>query len=163
MRKIGWIAGCSVALLSVLGTFLYSHYQIQPLSGYPLDSASEPRKRVHKATDLFCREWGERPVSRIVIVELVQRTSEMRPLISINTETQSWPEAQERLKQIYSTRADRVVFLVDNANVDQRYRSELMDLMRQSPIIEDVCVIDPENPPSWYPPPDVRMPAVAAR
>jgi hypothetical protein len=163
MRKIGWIMTCLVVLLSALALVLYRHYRIQPLPGYPFDFAGQHRKRVDKATSLFCREWGERPVSRIVIVELVQQTKELRPLISINTETQSWPEAQERLKQIYSTRPDRVVFLVDNANEDQRYRSELIDLVRQSPMIEDVCVIDPKSPPSWYPPPDVRMPAVAAR
>jgi hypothetical protein len=162
MRKIGWIMTCLVVLLSALALVLYRPYQIQPLPGYPFDYAGQHHKRVDKATSLFCRSNAEQyPVYRVIIIQLIPLESGARPLIKINKEEETWTKAQERLTQIYSTRAARVIFLVDNADVEQRYRSELMDTMRQSPVIDDVCVIDPKNPPSWYPPPEVVMPSTA--
>ena len=164
MKKVGWITACSVAFLLLLGVSLYRRYRIQPLPEHSLDSASHVGKRVRKATSLFCTDWAEHPVSRVVLVQLVQKTRDTRPLISINEdETETWSQAREWLAKIYSTRADRVVFVVDNADVDNRYRSELMDMLQQSPVIEDVCVIDPKNPPSWYPLQRIVTPTVAQR
>jgi hypothetical protein len=164
MSKAGWITACVAVFLAVLTVGLYRHYRIQPLLEHSLDSASHDRKRVRKATSLFCSNWAEHPVSRVVLLQLVPKTRDTRPLISINEdETETWSQAREWLARIYSTRADRVVFVVDNADVDKRYRSELMDMLEQSPVIEDVCVIDPNNPPSWYPLQRVVMPKVAQR
>jgi hypothetical protein len=163
MRKIAWMVACLAVLLSALTVGLYRRYRIQPLPEHPFASASYHVKRVEKATSLYCNERAQYP-DRPVLIQLVQKTTDTRPLISINQdETRTWTEARERLKSIYSTRAERLAFVVDNAEVDQLYRTELIDMLLLSSDVYDVCVIDSRNPPSWYPLLKIPMPAVAQR
>jgi hypothetical protein len=163
MKKIGWMTACLVVFLSALAVGLYRPYQIQPLPAYPFEPVTQRHQRALKANNLFCSDRAEHPVSRVVVIQIIQQTGNTRPSIRINDEDQTWTKAQELLAQIYSVRAERVIFVVNNPDVDQLYQSELMDMMRQSPVIDDVCVIDPKNPPSWYPLQQILTPTMADR
>lgn len=65
---------------------------------------------------------------RTVLIQVVWTAKDQQPLVRINREDVRWEELETRLTQIYLTRAEKVAFVRDDADVDFQYVADVIDL-----------------------------------
>ena len=67
-------------------------------------------------------------VERTVVIQVIWTGNEKQPTININHEDVRWEDLENRLTQIYLTRAEKVAFVRGDADVDFQYVAEVIDL-----------------------------------
>ncbi|HEU4416424.1 MAG TPA: hypothetical protein VFT65_16665 [Candidatus Angelobacter sp.] len=154
MKKAAFAIVLGAAVTTVL-LFCFQRFRIQPLN----DSSPPNHQRVRKAKDAFCSREGGNTASRLIYVEAVDDAGRRGPLVRINHETMPVSQAQKQLHSIYAVRADRVVFVVSSPDAASRGQFDVINLVQHVDTIEDVCIIDPKSPPTWYPPQEIVYPA----
>src|SRR6185312_326307 len=90
--------------------------------------------------------------------EVVLQTYPDLHRLKVNEERLALGQLRDVLTDLLYTRVDRNIFLVDNSGVDHRASSVLEKFVEQVPVVDRVCVIDPQHAPSWYPPVPRRFP-----
>ena len=70
----------------------------------------------------------EQPVERTVIIELIWTAKDQSPTVKINRENVDWWNLEERLAQIYLTRAEKVAFVRADADVDFQSVADVIDV-----------------------------------
>jgi biopolymer transport protein ExbD len=65
---------------------------------------------------------------RTVVIQLLWTKDGAPPTVKINQENVQWDDLEERLARIYLTRAEKVVFVSGDANVDFEYIANVIDL-----------------------------------
>jgi uncharacterized membrane protein YukC len=153
--KTALLATFAVVFAGVILVALYlQRFRIQPLTE---SSFSQPRMR--KATDLFCTHYATEDVSRRpIFVEHIHDPNSSIALIRIDDETMPARQAHDLLHSVYSVRAERVVFVVDPPEANIHGDSDVLNMIKHLGVIDQVCVIDPTNPPAWYPPKKIAYP-----
>ena len=76
----------------------------------PKDSASQP------------------PPERTIVIQIVWTAKGMPPTVKINRDLIQWDDLETRLAQIYLKRAEKVVFVRGDADVDFLYVADVIDL-----------------------------------
>jgi hypothetical protein len=46
---------------------------------------------------------------------------------------------------------ERTVYVVDNSSRDAQASVVLQKMVEQVPVVDRICIIDPNHPPAWYP------------
>jgi biopolymer transport protein TolR len=64
---------------------------------------------------------------RTVVIQLLWTKDGAPPTVKINQENVQWDDLEERLARIYLTRAEKVVFVSGDANVDFEYIANVID------------------------------------
>ena len=67
------------------------------------------------------------PVERTVVIEVVWTAKDQRPTVKINRNDVRWEDLDTRLAQIYLTRAEKVIFVRGDADVDFQYVADVID------------------------------------
>jgi|SRR5271156_3474 len=65
---------------------------------------------------------------RTVVVQVVWTNEDQPPAVKINQESVRWEDLETRLAKIYLTRAEKVVFVRGDADVDFQYVADVIDL-----------------------------------
>lgn len=137
---------CTLAAGStLLVTFLvYKHYRIMPLDHVTYQHSA----KLLSATSSQCvqnRQWyGDR-------VLVLQANPDFLTL-KIGQERLPVEESGQTLTYLLHVRMDPSAFLVDNSPEDGGASWLLLTKLRQNPILNNLCIIDPKHPPLWYPP-----------
>jgi biopolymer transport protein TolR len=71
---------------------------------------------------------AEIPVERTVVIEVVWSGKDQAPTVKINRADVRWEDLDRRLAQIYLTRAEKVIFVRGDADVDFQYVADVIDL-----------------------------------
>jgi hypothetical protein len=147
MRRIGWIIGPVVVIvLGVSIGLLWRHYQIQPLQSH--EERAKPVYEAHNPRCPDANELGQRPV----VLEALNSAGNQHSVVLGLSEELLVSELEARLKPIFATRPARIAYVVDAAAAKPPYQSALVNRLLSFEFIEQVCVVDPRNPPKWYPP-----------
>jgi biopolymer transport protein TolR len=64
---------------------------------------------------------------RTVVIQIVWTAKDVPPAVKINQEDVRWEELENRLAQIYLTRAEKVAFVRGDADVDFQYVADVID------------------------------------
>lgn len=64
---------------------------------------------------------------RTVVIQIVWTAKDVPPAVKINQEDVRWEEVENRLAQIYLTRAEKVAFVRGDADVDFQYVADVID------------------------------------
>lgn len=130
--------------VAVVGVTLYHRLRILPLEGPPRPKAAQ----ILSVSNAKC-DPGDLNSHRVFVVA---RTFD--PLIvKVNSESVPLQRLGRDLTQIFSTRAERTVYVVEDGDRDANASAALTKMVAQMPVIDRVCVIDLKRPPAWYPPP----------
>jgi biopolymer transport protein TolR len=66
--------------------------------------------------------------SRTVVIQVVWTKEDLPPAVKINQENVRWEDLEGRLAKIYLTRAEKVVFVRGDADVDFQYVADVIDV-----------------------------------
>jgi biopolymer transport protein ExbD len=73
-------------------------------------------------------QTSEPAVERTVVIQVVWTAKDTPPTVKINQEDVRWEDLELRLAQIYLKRAEKVVFVRGDADVDFLYVANVIDL-----------------------------------
>lgn len=65
---------------------------------------------------------------RTVVVQVVWTKDDQPPIVKINQDEVRWEDLETRLAKIYLTRAEKVVFVRGDADVDFQYVADVIDV-----------------------------------
>src|ERR1700723_218663 len=65
---------------------------------------------------------------RTVVIQVVWMKEDQRPTVKINQEDVRWEDLETRLAEIYLKRAEKVVFVRGDADVDFQYVADVIDV-----------------------------------
>jgi biopolymer transport protein TolR len=74
------------------------------------------------------KQTAEQQQSRTVVIQVVWTKEDQPPAVKINQENVRWEELEGRLAKIYLTRAEKVVFVRGDADVDFQYVADVIDV-----------------------------------
>ena len=71
---------------------------------------------------------AEQAQSRTVVIQVLWTKEDQPPAVKINQENVRWEDLEGRLAKIYLTRAEKVVFVRGDADVDFQYVADVIDV-----------------------------------
>jgi biopolymer transport protein TolR len=74
------------------------------------------------------KQTAESLQSRTVIIQVVWTKQDQPPTVKINQEDVRWEDLEARLAEIYLQRAEKVVFVRGDADVDFQYVADVIDV-----------------------------------
>jgi biopolymer transport protein TolR len=74
------------------------------------------------------KQTAQASQSRTVIIQVVWTKEDQTPTVKINQEDVRWEDLETRLAKIYLTRAEKVVFVRGDADVDFQYVADVIDV-----------------------------------
>jgi hypothetical protein len=146
MNKLGWVIFSAVIVLGTSTLLFWRHYKIQPLV-----SPQPQTKSIYEAHNRRCPDPMD--MGRPVILKPVDEQGKQLSVVALGTEEMPLGELEKRLQSIFATRDDKTIYVVDPAAVKEFHKSNLVELLLRYDFIDQICVVDPQNPPKWYPPP----------
>jgi len=66
--------------------------------------------------------------SRTIVIQVVWTTKDQPPTVKINHEDVTWEDLEMRLVQIYLRRAEKVVYVRGDSDVDFQYVADVIDV-----------------------------------
>lgn len=72
------------------------------------------------------------PDSRTIVVQLLKSGDPDKPLLKINQDDVTWPNLQARLTDIFKTRAERVMFVKGDPDIDFNSVAQVIDIAHAS-------------------------------
>jgi biopolymer transport protein TolR len=73
-------------------------------------------------------------VERTVVIQIIWTAKDQAPTVKINQQNVDWWNLEERLAQIYLTRAEKVAFVRADADVDFQSVADVIDVAHQAGI-----------------------------
>jgi hypothetical protein len=141
-----------IALIAMLvGLVAFSVFLVLKRASKKRTVTALPQMVVSDANRAACEASAKEQYARVLVVQLLPLTKENVPSVKLNAEDLTWDQTAKILSEVLRTRVNRTVFLTIGPRVGPAYRSQMIDLMRIANA-ERICVIDPRNPPEWYPP-----------
>ena len=111
-------------LIDVLLVLLIIFMVITPLTPHGLDAlVPQPPKDKQKQPE---------PNDRTIVVQVVQAAPGQRPTLKINQDPTTWDELQNRLTDIFKTRAERVMFVKGDDDVPFSDVATVIDIAHAS-------------------------------
>ena len=74
------------------------------------------------------KQTAEQQQSRTVVIQVVWTKENQPPTVKINQEDVRWEDLESRLAKIYLTRAEKVVFVRGDADVDFQYIADVINV-----------------------------------
>src|ERR1035441_10605989 len=74
------------------------------------------------------KQTAEQPQPRTVVIQVVWTKGDQPPTVKINQDEVRWEDLETRLAKIYLTRAEKVVFVRGDADVDFQYLGDVIDV-----------------------------------
>jgi biopolymer transport protein TolR len=80
------------------------------------------------------------PTDRTVVVQVLQ-SNETKPKLKINQEDVSWDNLGSRLTDIFKTRAERVMFVKGDPDVEFQNVAQVIDIAKGTQVVDKVGLI----------------------
>jgi biopolymer transport protein ExbD len=80
------------------------------------------------------------PTDRTVVVQVLQ-SNESKPKLKINQEDVSWDNLGSRLTDIFKTRAERVMFVKGDPDVEFQNVAQVIDIAKGTQVVDKVGLI----------------------
>lgn len=85
---------------------------------------------------------NQKPVDtdRTVVVQVVQVPSG-KPKVKINQDETSWDQLGKRLEDIFKTRAERVLFVKGDDDIEFQYVAQVIDIAKGTQVVDRVGLV----------------------
>jgi biopolymer transport protein ExbD len=80
------------------------------------------------------------PTDRTVVVQILQ-SNESKPKLKINQEDVNWDNLGSRLTDIFKTRAERVMFVKGDPDVEFQNVAQVIDIAKGTQVVDKVGLI----------------------
>jgi hypothetical protein len=85
------------------------------------------------------------------VFKLTKTDDALRPTIRVRDFEIPWQDLPKTLDGMFRTRPERTVFLVTAPGIAPRYLDDILLRMQASTFVDNVCVIDSQALPEWFP------------
>jgi biopolymer transport protein ExbD len=75
-------------------------------------------------------------VDRTIVIQVVQAEKDQPPKLKINQEDVTWENLENRLHDIFKTRAERIAFVRGEDDVDFQYVADAIDMARKAGVLK---------------------------
>lgn len=72
------------------------------------------------------------PDSRTIVVQLLKSGDPDKPALKINQDDVTWPDLKARLTDIFKTRAERIMFVKGDPDIDFNSVAQVIDIAHES-------------------------------
>jgi biopolymer transport protein TolR len=72
------------------------------------------------------------PIDRTIVIQVIWGAQNQPPALKINQENVEWEDLQNRLHDIFKSRAERIAFVRGDDDIDFEYVAEVIDLARDA-------------------------------
>jgi biopolymer transport protein ExbD len=90
--------------------------------------AQIPEPQQKTAKDIF--------QDRTIVIQVVQAEKDQPPKLKINQEEVTWESLENRLHDIFKTRAERIAFVRGEDDVDFQYVADAIDMAREAGVLK---------------------------
>ncbi|HET9791632.1 MAG TPA: hypothetical protein VFR08_10050 [Candidatus Angelobacter sp.] len=146
---------CAALILSAVGVSLwYSRYRVpEAPEVVRLEKEYRAQPFVLHSGSLWCqRAMGFHEDDYIrPVFKLIFKGETMPPAIQLRDEDVSRRDLPSYLEGMFKTRAERTVFLVSSPKIEPQYVEDILRIMQSSPFVNNVCVMDSQILPPWFP------------
>ncbi len=119
-------------LIDVLLVLLIIFMVITPLTPHGLEAlVPQPPPPNQKPVD----------TDRTVVVQVLQSPNSSKPRFKINQDDVAWEELGPRLTDIFKTRAERVMFVKGDDDVEFQYVAQVIDVARGTQVVDRVGLV----------------------
>jgi biopolymer transport protein ExbD len=73
---------------------------------------------------------------RTIVIQVVQAEKDQPPKLKINQEDVTWENLENRLHDIFKTRAERIAFVRGEDDVDFQYVADAIDMAREAGVLK---------------------------
>ncbi len=81
------------------------------------------------------------PTDRTVVVQVLESPGSNKPKLKINQDDVSWDDLDSRLTDIFKTRAERVMFVKGDPDVEFQNVAQVIDIARGTQVVDKVGLI----------------------
>jgi biopolymer transport protein ExbD len=81
------------------------------------------------------------PTDRTVVVQVLQNPGQNKPKLKINQEDVSWDNLSSRLSDIFKTRAERVMFVKADDDIEFQNVANVIDTAKGTQVVDKVGLI----------------------
>jgi biopolymer transport protein TolR len=81
------------------------------------------------------------PTDRTVVVQVLQNPGQSKPKLKINQEDVSWDNLSSRLTDIFKTRAERVMFVKADDDIEFQNVANVIDTAKGTQVVDKVGLI----------------------
>jgi biopolymer transport protein ExbD len=75
-------------------------------------------------------------VDRTIVIQVAQAEKNQPPKLKINQEDVTWENLENRLHDIFKTRAERIAFVRGEDDVDFQYVADAIDMAREAGVLK---------------------------
>jgi hypothetical protein len=132
-----------------LGTFVWhTRYRILPLEA---DGPREHRLRTHLSSDQFCLSAMKATEQRYLrpVFTLTGTVGDERIAFGLRKVRIDWAELP-KIFDSFRTQSERTIFVVAKREQNSE-KDRFTDIARRSPYVDNLCLIDPNDLPDWFP------------
>jgi biopolymer transport protein TolR len=119
-------------LIDVLLVLLIIFMVITPLTPHGLEAlVPQPPPPNQKPVD----------TDRTVVVQVIQAPGNNKPRLKINQDDVSWDDLGKHLEDIFKTRAERVMFVKGDDDVEFQYVAQVIDAAKGTQVVDRVGLV----------------------
>ena len=154
-KKVILSAACAALILSTVGVSLwYARYRLPEAPEAVLVTTEHPLKPfVLHSESLWCQRAMSfheddyiRPVFKVIF-----NGETVPPTIMLRDEHVTRQDLPAYLEGMFKTRAEKTAFLLTSPEILPRHVDDILRIMRSSPFVNNVCVINSQMLPPWFP------------
>jgi biopolymer transport protein ExbD len=119
-------------LIDVLLVLLIIFMVITPLTPHGLDALVPQPPPPNQRQD---------PTDRTVVVQVLEPPGGGKPKLKINQDDVSWDDLSNRLTNIFKTRAERVMFVKGDDDVEFQHVAKVIDTAKGTQVVDRVGLI----------------------
>jgi len=85
------------------------------------------------------------------VFKLIPNGTALPPTIKLRDSEVSRQDLLAYLEGKFKTRAEGTVFLLTSPEIATRHIDDIVHIIRSSPFVDNVCVVDSQMLPAWFP------------
>jgi hypothetical protein len=154
-KKVILSGTCAALILSVaIISLWHTRYRVpeRPKARGP-ETAYPPQPFVLHSESLWCQRAMSVHEDDYIrpVFKLIPNGEALPPTIKLRDSEVSHQDLPAFLEGMFKTRAERTVFLLTSPEIAPRHVGDILHIMRSSPFVNNVCVMDSQMLPAWFP------------
>lgn len=81
------------------------------------------------------------PTDRTVVVQILEAPGGGKPKLKINQDDVSWDDLNNRLTDIFKTRAERILFVKGDNDIEFQYVAQVIDVAHGTQVVDKIGLI----------------------
>lgn len=154
-KKVILSGACAALMLAAGGVSLwFIRYRVpEAPEEVRLETEYPPKPFVLRSGSQWCQRAMSAHEDDYIrpVFKLIFKGETLPPAIKLRDSGVSHQDLPAYLEAMFKTRAERTAFLLTSPEIEPRYVDDILRIMQSSPFVNNVCIMDSQMLPSWFP------------